>query len=282
MKNILLLDAYNLIYRARYSGMNKGNNSTVFNFFRGVRPLVEKFNPDITYFVLEGRPKKRIEVSPDYKGQRVYTDKDDFNRQRKEIISLVKKYFPFIVVKHDDFECDDIINHLAVNNHKNDNVTIVSSDTDFIQSIKENIKLYNPVQKKFLEATTYDYVSWKSLVGDKSDNIEGFKGIGNKKAQKLLSDNNALEDFLIKENNRDIYNRNTFMIKFHELNNSEITSIQLHSLSNKPDWNNLKQIFIDYEFNSITKKDKTWNNFINTFDNLERNMKYDNWNSFAK
>ena len=276
MKNILLLDAYNLIYRARYSGMNKGNNSTVFNFFRGVRPLVEKFNPDITYFVLEGRPKKRLEVSPDYKGQRVYTDKDDFNRQRKEIISLVKKYFPFIVVKHDDFECDDIINHLAVNNHKNDNVTIVSSDTDFIQSIKENIKLYNPVQKKFLEATTYDYVSWKSLVGDKSDNIEGFKGIGNKKAQKLLSDNNALEDFLIKENNRDIYNRNTFMIKFHELNNSEITSLQLHSLSNKPDWNNLKQIFINYEFNSITKKDKTWNNFINTFNNLERNMKYDN------
>mgnify|MGYP001239349878 FL=1 len=276
MKNILLLDAYNLIYRARYSGMNKGNNSTVFNFFRGIRPLVEKFNPDITYFVLEGRPKKRLEVSPDYKGQRVYTDKDDFNRQRKEIISLVKEYLPFVVVKHDDFECDDIINHLAVNNHKNDNVTIVSSDTDFIQSIKENIKLYNPVQKKFLEATTYDYVSWKSLVGDKSDNIEGFKGIGNKKAQKLLSDNNALEDFLIKENNRDIYNRNTFMIKFHELNNSEITSIQLHSLSNKPDWNNLKQIFIDYEFNSITKKDKTWNNFINTFDNLERNMKYDN------
>ena len=276
MKNILLLDAYNLIYRARYSGMNKGNNSTVFNFFRGVRPLVEKFSPDITYFVLEGRPKKRLEVSPDYKGQRVYTDKDDFNRQRKEIISLVKEYFPFIVVKHNDFECDDIINHLAVNNHKNDNVTIVSSDTDFIQSIKENIKLYNPVQKKFLEATTYDYVSWKSLVGDKSDNIEGFKGIGNKKAQKLLSDNNALEDFLIKENNRDIYNRNTFMIKFHELNNSEITSLQLHSLSNKPDWNNLKQIFINYEFNSITKKDKTWNNFINTFNNLERNMKYDN------
>ena len=248
----------------------------MFNFFRGIRPLVEKFNPDIAYFVLEGRPKKRLEVSPDYKGQRVYTDKDGFNRQRKEIISLVKEYFPFIVVKHNDFECDDIINHLAVNNHKNDNVTIVSSDTDFIQSIRENIQLYNPVQKKFLEATTYDYVSWKSLVGDKSDNIEGFKGIGNKKAQKLLTDTNALEDFLIKENNRDIYNRNTFMIKFHELNNSEINTIQLHSLNNKPDWNNLKQIFINYDFNSITKKDKTWNNFINTFDNLERNTKYDN------
>ena len=276
MKNILLLDAYNLIYRARYSGMNKGNNSTIFNFFRGIRPLVEKFNPDITYFVLEGRPKKRLEVSPDYKGQRVYTDKDDFNRQRKEIISLVKQYFPFIVVKHDDFECDDIINHIAVNNHKEDRVTIVSSDTDFIQSISENINLYNPVQKKFLESTEYDYVSWKSLVGDKSDNIEGFKGIGNKKAQKLLSDSSMLENFLIKENNREIYNRNIFMIKFHELSSNEISTLQLHSLNDKPDWNNLKQIFVDYEFNSMTNKDKTWNNFVNTFNNLERNIKYDN------
>ena len=276
MKNILLLDAYNLIYRARYSGMNKGNNSTIFNFFRGIRPLVEKFNPDITYFVLEGRPKKRLEVSPDYKGQRVYTDKDDFNRQRKEIISLVKEYFPFIVVKHDDFECDDIINHIAVNNHKEDRVTIVSSDTDFIQTISENINLYNPVQKKFLESTEYDYVLWKSLVGDKSDNIEGFKGIGNKKAQKLLSDSSMLENFLIKENNREIYNRNIFMIKFHELSSNEISTLQLHSLNDKPDWNNLKQIFVDYEFNSMTNKDKTWNNFVNTFNNLERNIKYDN------
>ena len=41
-KNILLLDGYNLIYRARYSGMNKGEYSTIFNFFRGVRPLIEK------------------------------------------------------------------------------------------------------------------------------------------------------------------------------------------------------------------------------------------------
>ena len=276
MKNILLLDAYNLIYRARYSGMNKGNNSTIFNFFRGIRPLVEKFNPDITYFVLEGRPKKRLEVSPDYKGQRVYTDKDDFNRQRKEIISLVKEYFPFIVVKHDDFECDDIINHIAVNNHKEDRVTIVSSDTDFIQSISENINLYNPVQKKFLESTEYDYVSWKSLVGDKSDNIEGFKGIGNKKAQKLLSDSSILENFLIKENNREIYNRNKLMKKIQELSSNEISTLQLHRLNDKPDWNNLKQIFVDYEFNSMTNKDKTWNNFVNTFDNLERNIKYDN------
>ena len=196
MKNILLLDAYNLIYRDRYTGMNKVNNSTVFNFFRGVRPLVEKFNPDITYFVLEGRPKKRLEVSPDYKGQRVYTDKDDFNRQRKDIINIVKEFFPFVVARHNEFECDDIINYLANGMHKNDNVTIISSDTDFIQILNEypkTVRLYNPISKKYRENTEYDYVAWKAMVGDKSDNIPGVPRIGKKTATKILLTDGELD-----------------------------------------------------------------------------------------
>ncbi len=273
MKNILLLDGYNLIYRARYSGMNKGDHSTIFNFFRGVRPLVEKFSPDITYFVLEGKPVKRLEIDPNYKGQRVYEDKDDFNRQRKDIINIVKEFFPFVVARHNDFECDDIINYLATNKHKNDNVTIISSDTDFIQSINENISLYNPVRKKFIEGTEYDYVSWKSLVGDKSDNIEGFKGIGNKKAIKLLTESNKLSDFLSIDENKKKFDKNNFMIKFHDLTFEEVQIISYNYLNAKPNWTGLKEKFTSYEFSSLVNKEKTWNNFINTFYNLERNIK---------
>jgi len=273
MKNILLLDGYNLIYRARYSGMNKGNHSTVFNFFRGIRPLVEKFNPDIAYFVLEGTPIQRLNLDPNYKGQRVYDDKDDFNRQRKDIIEIIKEFFPFVVVKHNDFECDDIINHLAKVNHKNDNVTIISSDTDFIQSVNENIKLYNPVRKQYIEGTKYDYVSWKSLVGDKSDNIEGFKGIGNKKALKLMSESNKLEEFLSIENHKLKFDKNKFMIRFHTLEKKEIESISYSRLEYLPNWLLLKERFSLYEFSSLTGKEKSWNNFINTFKNLERNIK---------
>jgi DNA polymerase I len=273
MKNILLLDGYNLIYRARYSGMNKGNNSTVFNFFRGIRPLVEKFNPDIAYFILEGKPVKRLNLDPNYKGQRVYDDKDGFNRQRKDIINTLKEFFPFIVVKHNDFECDDIINHLAAIDHKNDNVTIVSSDTDFIQSVNENIKLYNPVRKQFIEGTTYNYVAWKSLVGDKSDNIEGFKGIGNKKAIKLLNESNKLEELLSTKENKLKFDNNNFMIKFHTLEEKEIENISYSYLKEIPNWASLKEKFTEYEFVSLTSREKTWNNFINTFKILERNIK---------
>ena len=42
---ILLLDAYNLIYRAR-SGFTRGDFPVVYNFFRSLRPLIEKFDPD--------------------------------------------------------------------------------------------------------------------------------------------------------------------------------------------------------------------------------------------
>ena len=133
MKKVVLLDGYNLMYRARYSGMNKGEYSTIFNFFRGLRPLIEKFDPDLAYFVLEGAPKKRLAADPDYKGQRVYNNDDNFSAQRKTIIKLLQEFFPIQLVKHDDFECDDVIGFLADKHKVNDKVTIISSDTDFIQ-----------------------------------------------------------------------------------------------------------------------------------------------------
>ena len=127
-KKVLILDGYNLLYRARYSGMNKGDYSTIFNFFRSLRPLIEKFDPDTAYFVLEGRPKKRLEMLPDYKGQREYHNKDNFSEQRREIIELLIEYFPIQLVRHPDYECDDVAAHLAQEHDDgNTEITIVSS-----------------------------------------------------------------------------------------------------------------------------------------------------------
>ena len=184
---VVLLDGYNLIYRARHARMNKGEYSTVFNFFRSIRPLIEKFDPDLCYFVLEGKPVQRLSIDPEYKGQRTYHNKDNFSEQRRSIIRIIKEYFPFVTIRHANFECDDVIGHLANVTHKNDNVVIISSDTDFIQSINEYTQVYSPVRKCFLEKTDYDYVSWKSLVGDKSDNIPKITSVSPAKAKKVIS-----------------------------------------------------------------------------------------------
>lgn len=274
-KNILLLDGYNLFYRARYSGMNKGDYSTIFNFFRSLRPLIETFNPDYAYLVLEGMPKKRLQVLPDYKGQRVYTNDDNFSYQRKKIIEILAEYFPIRLVKHDDYECDDIIGYLAnKNSNENNNVTIISSDTDFIQLISDKISLYNPVQKKFIMPFDCNYVLWKALKGDNADNISGFKGIGDKRAKILVESEQKLNEFLEEDNNREKFNINVELIKLHDLvADKEVENIKYFDMPEIKKWNELKQIFInEYNFNSMTKTEKSWSNYIKTFDNLFRSQ----------
>jgi 5'-3' exonuclease len=259
------------MYRARYSGMNKGEYSAIFNFFRGLRPLIEKFNPDKTYFVLEGMPVKRLKADPEYKGQRVYNNKDNFSEQRKEIVRILNNYFPIQIVKHDDYECDDIIGFFA-NKFKNENVTIISSDTDFIQCINENVTLYNPVRKKNLEKPDYDYVLWKSLKGDASDNIVGFKGVGDKKAMNLCENKNLLESFLDTEEKKEKLEHNKFMIKLHDIKSD--SGFTYYSTPLGCDWDNLKEEFTNMEFNSIVSKEKSWEKFKNTFKKLEIEGQY--------
>jgi len=262
---ILLIDGYNMLYRMR-SGWAKGDFPIVFTFFRSMRALVEKFSPDIVYFVLEGVPVRRLELMSEYKAQREYHDLDDFSRQKSIIINMLKNDFPVHVVRHPNYECDDVLAGLATLKHKNDECVIISSDSDFYQllHVHTSLKLYNPVRKKFIETPECDYVTWKALKGDSSDNIQGFKGVGDKTAIKLTLDPNLLDHFLSKDNRRSKFLLNLEMIKFHDmttdLDNIESSEVQAN-------WKSVKQCFIDMKFSSLIT-DKYWTKFINTFDRL--------------
>lgn len=262
---VLLLDAYNLMYRARY-GFAKGPHSTIFSFFRSLRPLVEKFNPDRVYFVLEGYPRQRMSLLPEYKANRVHDDKDEFQRQKKHIIKLMKESFPIHVVRHPDYECDDVIGNLVVHTHKDDECIVVSTDTDFIQLYDQadNVKLYNPIRKKIVESPPYDYVTWKSLKGDGSDNIEGFKGIGDKRATALANDPGLLSEFLGKENNKELFDRNHTLIRFHDIE-SELSALE-HAGPNTA-WDDVREVFSGLGFYAMTN-DTSWKKYINTFKSL--------------
>ena len=253
-----------MLYRSR-SGWAKGENPIVFNFFRSFRAVTEKFKPDLTYFVLEGRPVKRLNLMSEYKAQRVYTDHDDFNRQRNDIIRILRNRFPVKVVRHPDYECDDVLASIATTTHCDDECTVVSSDSDFYQLLQthENLKLYNPVKKLFVETPEFDYVSWKSLRGDSTDNIPGFKGIGDKRALSLISDSSLLADFLKQEDNQALFERNEAMIRFHSLTDDELNDLEVSTPD--VDWEYLRTVFTDMKFFSMTN-DKSWDKFVKTFD----------------
>tara|TARA_Y100000310_G_C20650212_1_gene798996 strand:+ start:1243 stop:2055 length:813 start_codon:yes stop_codon:yes gene_type:complete len=267
--HVLFLDAYNLIHRARY-GFMKGDNATIFGFFRSLRPLIEKFNPDKAYFILEGYPKHRYKLAADYKGTRAKDNDENFHRQKNAIISLMKNYIPINVVRHPDYECDDVLGNLVRYVYTNDQCTVISSDTDFLQlyNTHDNVTIYNPIRKKNLDKPDYDYVIWKSLRGDSADNIKGIRGIGNKRALKLVKEPERLEKFLAANENRQIFERNHALISFADMRNI-FSEIEISTSA--VDWSGLKKIFDEFKFDSITNE-KSWIKFQQTFLRLEQNF----------
>lgn len=263
---VLILDAYNLMHRARF-GFGKGEYNVVYNFFRGLRPIVDKFTPDRVYFVLEGVPKGNQELLGEYKANRKRSP-DSFIAQRAIIESLVAELMPIISIRHDDHEADDVIYTLAKHFSPGHDVVIVSSDSDFIQIYDEldNVTLWHPIKKKVVAAPDYDYLLWKSLRGDKTDNIPGIKGVGNITAEKLVRDPDLLAARMDDPEFASQQEMNYSLIKLEDLGDRFEECWQS---GHEAHWTTLRERFQDFEFKSMTK-DKTWEKYVNTFTSIEQ------------
>lgn len=271
---ILAIDFMNQCHRAR-SGFLAGDFPVVYNFFRGFRALVQQFNPTRIYVALEGKPIERYQTLEAYKANRKVSADDPraaeltkFFSQKDLIQDLLSNYFPVSVVRHPHFEADDTISNLVKNATTAVDWTIVSSDTDFIQLLHDrpNVKLYNPVKKEYVEPPAdYDYVTWKSLRGDSSDNIPGIPGVGDKTADKIASDPVALREFITRADVAPIFTRNYELIKFADWSHDE--AMNMTSSSPVRDWSAVKSKFEEMQFASMTK-DPSWQKFIDTFDHL--------------
>ena len=270
---ILAIDFMNQAHRAR-SGFQMGPAPVVFNFFRQFKALVDQFKPTRIYVALEGKPVHRYEAMGEYKANRK-VDPDDpkakelekFFKQKDVIVDLLQKHFPVCVVRHATSECDDTLANLIRRSSSAVDWVLVSSDTDFIQLLQEhdNLRIYNPVQKKFVEAPDYPYVTWKALRGDPTDNIPGVPGIGDKTADKLASDPDLLKEFITRPEIEPIFTRNFELIRFKEWSDEERD--QMTSSSPAKDWQVVKDVFAGYGFNSMVK-DEAWQKFTSSFDNL--------------
>lgn len=279
MNCILCIDGYNFLHRAR-SGFNLGEYPVVFNFFRNLRALVEKHNPSRVIFVLEGHPKARHELFPEYKANRRLdpdsndpdvikkrTELEAFFRQANLIIDTISGYFPISVVRHPDHECDDVIYNLVRQGSTSVPWIIVSNDSDFTQLLCEfeHVSVYNPITKKFFEKPSYDYVEWKALRGDASDNIPGLPGIGDITADNLVSNRTELHEFLSDDEARKMFERNVSLIKFHVWSDDD--AVKMTCSSPKNDWAEVASRFEAWSFKSLLKAE-TWQKYTSTFDAL--------------
>ena len=270
--DVLIIDGYNLIYRSKYSHLAKNRDknsiqdrSIVFSFVKSLRSLINQFSPKKTYFVLEGLPKKRLELDSSYKGTRVYEKDTSFSTQRSLIKNLLNFWPNLTTILHEDHECDDVISELS-KKYQEKKVVIVSNDTDFIQLLNyKNVKIWNGLKKNWL-TIDFDpnlYVNFKSLKGDTSDNIIGFEGIGKIRALNLVKNENALQAFLNENNNKEKFELNKTMIQF------EVVDLEKCKIKKSDfDIEKFKNFFIESGFESIIESNK-WELFIKPLLNVK-------------
>ncbi|MBA3445171.1 MAG: DNA polymerase I [Gemmatimonadales bacterium] len=221
---LFLIDGYALIYRAFFAMISrplrtaKGENTSaawgVVNFLLRLR---EKYRPDYVAWVNDAGTSFREQRYADYKSTREKLDNElqaDFNRSVERICQLLEAFgIPLIAIP--GYEADDVIGTLAAAGAERGlQVVIVSGDKDFYQLVGPRVALLNPGRggpaavdetwvdegnaSQRLGVEPRQVVDFLALVGDASDNIPGVKGIGEKGAQKLLSEFGDLDTILVR------------------------------------------------------------------------------------
>lgn len=261
MKQYLILDGYNLIHRAR-GGFSLGEWPIVFNFFRGLRPFIEKYKPHEAFIVLEGTPKRNLELLPEYKANRGLAP-DGFERQKEAIIDILASV-PITIVHHPDFEADDVVHNLI--QELDGHVTVISSDSDFTQLLQgahaSRVTVYNWREKVDLVAPEYDYIRWKALRGDPTDNIPKCPGMTEGAALAAAKDDNRLAVLMQDAAFRKAYERNLELVRLQDFTVAERAELVL--IPGVTDWDNVRMAFGEYDFNSIIRE-PTWSKYIKTF-----------------
>lgn len=214
MSKIILLDGNSLSYRAFYAmppfkNKNGFYTNSVYGFVLMLDKILREVNPDYALVAFDkGKKTFRHKEYSEYKGTREKTPLElieQFGYIRQLLDSYGIKY-----EENDEYEADDILGSYAKKASKLGNeVIIVTGDRDLTQLADEKITIYftkkgvTEIEKYTPEFIKEKYnlnpkqiVDMKGLMGDKSDNIPGIAGVGEKTAIKLLEKFETVENVL--------------------------------------------------------------------------------------
>ena len=208
---LLLIDGNSVLFRAFYATSFTNMMQTsfgaytnaVYAFANMLNKALKQIEPDYCVVAFDkGKHTFRHDLNPDYKGGRKETPLE-LIEQFQTVREMLSAYnIPYL--EYDNIEADDIIGTLA-KKYKID-TCILSSDHDLFQLIDDTTSIY--CMKKGMSDIArldekglmdeyglkpYQIIDYKGLAGDKSDNIKGVEGVGDKTAVKLLQDYDTVE-----------------------------------------------------------------------------------------
>jgi len=211
---VVLIDANSLIHRVyhalpRLTDFQGRPTNALYGLSNILLKFLKDYKPDYI-FALYDRPEPtlRHQVFKEYKAQRPKAP-DDLKIQ----IGLSKKIFlgfNIPIIEKTGYEADDLIASLK-ERFKSfaKEIVILTGDLDTLQLVDEKTKILT-MKKGISEMKIYDIEEvknkfgilpekvpdFKALVGDKSDNIPGIPGIGEKTASLLINKYGDLEKII--------------------------------------------------------------------------------------
>ena len=215
---LYLLDGHALAYRT-YFALTRGGTGAqqwltregeptagVYGFASVLLRIFEQDKPEYLMVAFDTGRTFRDDLYKEYKGTREKMP-DDLVTQMKRVKQLVD-VFNIPRLEIEGYEADDVLGSMSVKAVADGlGVRIITGDKDLLQLVNERVMVSLPGRslsdsRDFFQSDVYEFigvrpdqiVDFKALIGDKSDNIPGVYGVGEKTATKLLADFDTLEN----------------------------------------------------------------------------------------
>lgn len=308
---VLLIDGLNSFLRCFCCVPTHNDNGVhiggLTGFLQSIGKAVRQFNPTRCVVVFDGSggSQRRRKLFPNYKANRKNRDKVRLNRtydglqsieeeresQKRQLIRSVQylDLLPVTIMSIDLIEADDVIAYIAaqkLNESNNQKTVIMSSDKDFVQLVNNRVHVWNPIRKLYLtpenvpdtyKIPAHNFLMYRIMDGDASDNIQGIKGIGMKTLQKrfpeIFTDERVTINEIIERStehqneakiyrdileNKDTLDLNHKLMQLDDVNISGTSKLKIVELFDQPirtmDKLNFQKMFMD---------DKLWAAFPN-------------------
>ncbi|HDN79144.1 MAG: DNA polymerase I [Chloroflexi bacterium] len=283
MKKLVIVDGHALAFRAYHAlplsmSTSKGEpTNAVYGFTSMLLNVLKEEKPDYIAVAFDTGKSFRHEEFTEYKANRAKMG-PDLDVQIKRIYQIVEALgVKSIGVK--GYEADDILGTLARKAAEQGIETlIVTGDTDAFQLIGPKVRVLTS-GRRFSDTIVYDrekilaryglephqLIDYKALVGDKTDNIPGVKGIGEKTAAKLLRKYGSLEniyrhldeitpprlkEILAQNRDRAFLNKDLVTIRTNVPLDVDLESLRYQGYDEKK----VKEIFRELEFRTLFKR----------------------------
>ena len=264
LSSILIIDGLNTFLRS-FTMINHLNPDGhhiggLTGFLKSIGYAIRMSDPTKVVVIFDGigGSNARRNLYPEYKANRnssritnhnIFSSKDEESESINNQISRLVQYLqclPVTVISIDGLEADDIIGYLTNKfqaHNETQKVTIMSADKDFLQLVSDKVHCYSPTKKKIytpkdvLEefgVSSSNFLNYKILMGDTSDNIPGITGLGPKKLVKLFPEligNTKIELDEIISSSADKVDENKLYLSVVERRHQLLINQQLMSLN---------------------------------------------------